>query len=109
VLLDLTRPGLCNLCNRKHSEPTIFTLSRKDPVLGAEIHAQSGAQCVAETVARELRRKELSARERLKPDTFVRRQEKSKNWQKTTGTTVELEREGSQKSPSPVFGRIGFA
>jgi hypothetical protein len=55
--LDIRKTGVCNLCNRKHSEPTMFTLAWVDPVLGAEVTAQFAGECVAGAIRAALQRK----------------------------------------------------
>ena len=66
--LDLRKTGVCNLCNRKHSEPTMFTMSWVDPVLGAEVTAQFAGQCVADAIRGALQRKEQMAAEKARRD-----------------------------------------
>ena len=64
--LDLRKTGVCNLCNRKHREPSMFTMSWVDPVLGAEVTAQFAGQCVADAIRWALQRKEQVAAEKAR-------------------------------------------
>jgi hypothetical protein len=64
--LDLKKTGVCNLCHRKHSEPTMFTMTWVEPGLGAEVTAQFAGQCVSDAIRGALQRKEQAAAEKAR-------------------------------------------